>query len=328
MDTMIAEKPVAERCRVASLLGPMFDPSATAADARAAEHLALALAEDAVEAVRRALVEGVKHSRFLPNHIAKKIAHDVDSVSVPFLEVTEVFSDEELAALSITITEAARVAVAGRSSVSADLADQLAALGGRDTLISLLQNTGADIAPQSFRRMCERSISNGSILEEMVARGGLPLDVVEHLIVRVSRAASSRLARDYGMQDFTEPVVAEARRDAILDTVAKAPASAQERFVRDLDQRQELCPYLILDALERGHVVFFERAMAIRAGIPVSNVQKLMRYGGPEATAKLSQKANIPARLRELYRVAVAGAVSGAVSGEPVSGNDASAVDL
>jgi uncharacterized protein (DUF2336 family) len=98
--------------------------------------------------------------------------------------------------------------------------------------------------------------------------------------------------------------------------------------VRDLDQRQELCPYLILDALERGHVVFFERAMAIRAGIPVSNVQKLMRYGGPEATAKLSQKANIPARLRELYRVAVAGAVSGAVSGEPVSGNDASAVDL
>lgn len=307
---MIAEKPVAERCRVASVLGPMFDPSTPAADVRAAEHLALALAEDAVEAVRLALVEGVKRSRFLPKHIAKKIAHDVDSVSMQFLEVTEVFTDDELAALAITISEIARSAVARRSNVSADLANQLASVGGRETLIALLHNSGADITPQGFRRMCERSVSNGAVLEEMAARGALPLDVVEHLIIRVSRAASRRLAKDYGMQDFTEPVVAEARTKAILDNVAKAPPAALEQFVRELDQRKELCPYLILDALDRGHVAFFERAMAVRAGIPVSNVQKLMRYGGAEATAKLSHKAKIPARLRELYRMAVAGAVS------------------
>lgn len=307
---MIANKSVGERCRVAAVLGGMFDPSTQVADVRAAEHLALALAEDAIEKVRRALVEGVKHSRFLPKHIAKKLAHDVDSVSVPFLEVTDVFSDEDLAALAITISEAARAAVARRRSVSAGLSDQLAGIGGQETLVSLLENPGADIAPNAFRRMCERSMGRGRLLEAMVERGGLPLDVAEHLFLRVSRAASSRLAQDYDMRDFTEPVVAEARTQVILDHVSNAPSPSLDRFVRELDQRHELCPLLILEALDRGHIRFFEQAMSVRADIPLDNVQKLMRFGGAEATAKLSHKANIPHWLRERYQASVARAVS------------------
>jgi len=303
--SMLQGKSVEERCRIAARLGPMFDPDHPSADARAAEELARFLVEDAVVLVREALAQGVRHSRFLPKPLAKRIAHDIETVAGPFLEVTEVFSDEELQALAITVAEHARSAIARRTAVSEQLAHSLAEVGGPDTARTLLGNKGAQLGGISLRLLYERFEHEASVLEQMTGRPELPLDVVENLFSRVSRAASRKLSETYGVPDFTEPLIAEARSNALLRALRDAPSRSLASFVQGLDGRNELCPLLILRALRGGHVEFFEMAMATRADIPIENVRKLMRQGGALATAKLSQKAGIPAYLRESYRDAV-----------------------
>ena len=62
-------------------------------DRRAAETLARVLVSDAAEQVRRELSLAIRHARYLPKDIALKIAHDVDAIACPFLEVTEVFTE-------------------------------------------------------------------------------------------------------------------------------------------------------------------------------------------------------------------------------------------
>ncbi len=96
------------------------------ADRRAAELIAYVLAEDAIERVRIELSKAIRHAKHLPRDLALKLAHDVDSVSCPFLEVTEVFSECDWQQLVLTISRNAQVAVARRSSISD--ADQIVVL--------------------------------------------------------------------------------------------------------------------------------------------------------------------------------------------------------
>ncbi len=137
----------------------------------------------------------------------------------------------------------------------------------------------------------------------------------------MSRAASRKLAERHGMPDFTEPLVAEARSRTLMKALAEASDDTLVAFAHCLGRRGELCPQFILRALRAGHLAFFEAAMAVRAGIPVDNARTLVRRGGAVATAKLSQKAGIPACLRESYREAVEMAVAmqdlGVASTEP-----------
>lgn len=271
----------------------------------AAEALARRLADDAVLMVREALAQAVRHNPFLPKDVAKRIAHDVESVAAPFLEATEVFSEDELQALALTVREYARAAMARRRRVSAPLADTLADLGGVDTARSLASNAGAELGAATLRALFHRFPEEDTLLEALAGRSELPLDVVESLLSRVSEAAREKLVDTYGLPDHTEPLVPDSFLRAMLRTIARTPAQEVARYARELHERGELAPVLVLRALQRGHLQFFEAAMAARANIPLENARRLTRAGGPTATAKLSQKAGIPAYLREDYRLAV-----------------------
>ena len=115
--------------RTGSCLGNDVLPEA---DRRAAEILAHGLAEDTIERVRCALSKAIRHAKHLPRHLALKLAHDVDSVSCPFLEVTEVFSDGDLQQLLLTISRTAQVAVARRQLMTESLTVSLAELEWRE----------------------------------------------------------------------------------------------------------------------------------------------------------------------------------------------------
>ena len=93
---LLAGKDRESRQQIASTLGPRLEEGLSGLDSRVAEELARQLAADAIERVRVALSKSLRHNRFLPRDIAYRLAHDIESVSSPFLEMTEVFSDEEL----------------------------------------------------------------------------------------------------------------------------------------------------------------------------------------------------------------------------------------
>ena len=103
MDSLLSCKVEASRSQTANRVGNLLvldDLPET--DRRAAELLAYELAQDAIEIVRCELSKAVRHAKYLPRDLAIKIAHDVDSVACPFLEVTDVFAESDWQQLLMT----------------------------------------------------------------------------------------------------------------------------------------------------------------------------------------------------------------------------------
>ena len=121
------------------------------ADRAAAEALARSLVDDAIETVRAELSKAVKNARHLARDVALKIAHDVDSVSCPFLQATDIFSEHDWQQLILTISRGGRVAVACRNSISEGIATSLAQIGDAVVAQALVENKAAPMTP----RVCD-----------------------------------------------------------------------------------------------------------------------------------------------------------------------------
>ena len=301
----LTSRSVEDRCAIAERLDGMFDPGTPRADLKAAEDVAWRLTNDAVVTVRAALAHSVRHNRFLPKDLAYRIARDVEDVAAPFLKVTDVFSSSELASLVAMVTEAGRMAMAQRARVDDALSRELAHYGGSETVCALIQNPGAVVGRTAMATVYDRFEDQPPVLNLLVKRHDLPLDFVERLVARVSRAAADKLISVYDMPDYTEPAVAEASAAALLLSIARAPEATLLRFVQQMKQRDELGPELILRALDAGYLSFFEAAMSARSALALENVRRLIREGGPSAMAQLSHAAETPYFLRERYQIAV-----------------------
>ena len=81
-ESLLTGKEEDARIQIAGRVGDSLsvDDLATA-DRRAAELLARALADDAIENVRVALSKAIARAKHLPRDLALKLAHDVDSVA-------------------------------------------------------------------------------------------------------------------------------------------------------------------------------------------------------------------------------------------------------
>ena len=105
----------AARALVAGRVGEVLSAESTSpADRLAADMLAQDIARDVVEQVRCALSNAIRNASNLSRPLAMMLAHDVDSVACPFLEVTEVFTEADWQSLILTISRNARVSVARR----------------------------------------------------------------------------------------------------------------------------------------------------------------------------------------------------------------------
>jgi len=76
------------------------------------------IAEDSAEMVRRALAITLKNSPKLPRDVAIKLSADVESIAVPVLTHSPVFTDEDLVEVLKSKAAAKVIAVAKRVSVS------------------------------------------------------------------------------------------------------------------------------------------------------------------------------------------------------------------
>jgi uncharacterized protein (DUF2336 family) len=105
--------------------------------------LAQDIARDVVEQVRCALSNAIRNTHHLPRPLAMMLAHDVDSVACPFLEVTEMFTEADWQSLILTISRNARVTVARRENMPDSLALSLAEIGDSVVAETLVENAAA-----------------------------------------------------------------------------------------------------------------------------------------------------------------------------------------
>lgn len=291
----ISDKDEESCVQVAQRVGRhLCDEVLSAADRRATELLAHALIEDAVENVRSELSKIIRHAKHLPRDLALKLAHDVDSVACPFLEVTEVFSDSDWQQLLLTISRGARNAVARRTPMSEGIAYCLAETGDSIVAETLIENPTTPMTASICYTLIDRFSSENWVLDKLVTRNDLMSEIAVKLTTIVSAAAREKLETTYKLPDITEPVAAEAETEAVFNIVKQSPKADLLAIAETLNREGKLKPTLVFKALQEDRLDFLEVALSVLAQRSQAHVRSVILRAGLDAVKQLLVKAQIP----------------------------------
>ncbi|MFT5485318.1 MAG: hypothetical protein ACI9JL_003682 [Paracoccaceae bacterium] len=294
------------RVQIAGRVGSVLADEATpAVDRRAAELLAHDLATDTIERVRSALSDAIRHAGHLPRPLAMMLAHDVDSVACPFLEITDVFTETDWQSLILTISRNARISVARRASLPDSLALSLAEMGDSVVAETLVENSAAPMNAAVCDTLLRRFESEIWVLDKMAEREDLLADIVTRLVLKVSAAAQAKLATAYQMADFTAPVAAEAESAAVLKTVATMSRKDVVAAAETLHAGKRLTPFLLFDALRDRQLAFLEAALSVVSHRSIEHVRSVLERADAATVAGLLETAGVPATMLDDFRAEI-----------------------
>ncbi|GAA0638891.1 DUF2336 domain-containing protein [Brevundimonas lenta] len=276
-------------------------------DRAAAQKILRLLANDAAELVRRAMAVTLKSSDLIPHDVARRLAADVDSVALPLISFSPVFSDADLIEIVQAGSAVRQTAVAGRPSVARDVANALAETGSEQAVRTLAANDNADIAEAALGRCVDRFGASPEVVAAIAYRQVLPLSVTERLVELASDAVREHLVTRHAVAPETAIRLATfARERATVDLVDQAANQADmPLFVANLNARRALSGSLLLRALARGQMGLFEHGLAELAGAPHQRAWLMIHDAGPLGLKAIYDRAGLPPRLFQAFRAGV-----------------------
>jgi len=271
---------------------------------RIAEDIFRVMVHDAEVRVRAALVRQLKDNPAVPHDVAIALANDVEDVSLPMLQFSEALTDEDLIEIVHSQGPEKQLAVAGRPTVSASVADALIDSGNEHAVATLISNDGADLTETSLGRVVERYGETETVGRSLIERKALPVSVAERLMTRVSEhLRTSLLARRDLSPETVAAVMIQARELAVLGLSSSEAEAAP--LVDHLHHVGRLTPSIILRAICMGDIPFFEVALARLAGIKVENGRTLIHDAGKRGFEALFEKAGLPRPFFAAMRAAI-----------------------
>ncbi|WP_299177966.1 DUF2336 domain-containing protein [uncultured Brevundimonas sp.] len=273
----------------------------------AAQKIVRLLANDAAELVRRAMAVTLKASDLIPNDVARRLAADVDSIALPIIGASPALSDEDLIEIVRAGSNLRQIAVAGRPSVSRDVAQVLANEGGEQAVRILAANDNADLSERALGVIVDRFPASADVVTAVAYRQVLPLHITERLIELASETVREHLVSRHAVAPETAIRLAQyARERATVDLVEQAASSVDlPGFMAQLNQRRVLNASLLLRGLARGQMTMLEHGLAELANTPHHRAWLMIHDAGPLGLKAIYDRAGLPPRLFQAFRAGV-----------------------
>ncbi|WP_421737231.1 pole-localized protein SpbR [Caulobacter sp.] len=297
-----------ERALAAHKLCRNIDRAELADDERQIAHDILrVMATDAAELVRRAMAVTLKNSPNLPPDVANRLARDVDSISLPIITFSPVFSDNDLAEIVRMGGAARQMAVAKRPKLSTRVTTALVEEGSEEVVAVICANDNARFSEVALQKALDRFSKSEQVLQAVAYRSTLPLAVTERLIDMVGDQLRDHILSHHALSaERVLELVVGAKERATIDLVDQAGRAADPKaFVAHLNRVERLTPSLLLRALAHGHMTFFEWGVAELAGVPHHRTWLMIHDAGQLGLKAICERAGLPARLYAAFRAGV-----------------------
>ena len=307
--TLVKGATADERAMAARKLCKSIDTPASlsAEDRESAAQILRIMAADAAEMVRRALAETLKTSPYVPRDVALRLARDVESISLPMLNFSPVFTDDDLTEIVRLGGPMRQLAIARRPILSRKVTTALADRGCERALAAACANDNADFGEDGLQRVIARFDASEQVLAAIAYRSVLPLSVSERLISLVGAQVREHLVSHHALapEQALQIAMGSAER-ATVDLVDQAGRTDDMRaFVVSLSHGKRLTASLLLRGLAHGHMTFFEWGVAELAGVPHHRTWLMIHDAGPLGLRAIYERAGLPARLFPAFRAAV-----------------------
>jgi len=306
--TLVKGATVGERAAAANKLCRAIDTAPLSdEDRETAAEILRVMASDAAELVRKAMAVTLKESPLVPRDVALKLARDVESIALPMLNCSPVFTDEDLAEIVRLGGPVRQLAIARRPMLSRTVTGSIAEYGGERAVAAACANDNADFAEAALQDVLARFEKHEKVLAAVAYRNVLPLSVSEKLVTLVGDQVRDHLIAHHAVApDAALTIALGAAERATIDLVDQAGRTADMRgFVTHLVASQRLTPSLLLRALANGHMTFFEWGVAELAGVPHHRTWLMIHDAGPLGLRAIYERAGLPARLFPAFRAAV-----------------------
>ena len=265
------------------------------------------ISEDSAEMVRRALAVTLKNSPKLPRDIATKLARDIESIAVPVLTHSPVFTDADLVEVLKSKAAAKAIAVAKRISVSDHVARAIIRFGDSHAVAQVAANDGALISEETASQMLDIYKNDDLIAESMIARRDLPPKIVEKMISLVSDEMVKKLTKLHGVSaEIAMDLASRTRERATLDFIDQAWVTQDLRgLVSRIHAERRLTTSLLLRAICSGQMRFAEHSLSILSGVSVQKAVLMIHDGGPFGLKALCVRAGLNAQTTQIIHAAV-----------------------
>ena len=265
------------------------------------------MAADAAELVRRAMAVTLRNSPSLPADVANRLARDVESISLPIITFSPVFSDADLAEIVRLGGPVRQMAVAKRPKLSRKVAALLVEQGGEDVVQALCANDNARMSESALQRAIERFAKSEKVLTAVAYRTTLPLSVTERLIDMVGDQLRDHILATHSLSaERTLELILDTKERATIDLVDQAGrATDAKAFAAHLHSVERLSPSMLLRALAHGHMTFFEWGVAELSGVPHHRTWLMIHDAGALGLKAICERAGLPPRLFPAFRAGV-----------------------
>lgn len=265
------------------------------------------ISEDSAEMVRRALAVTLKNSPKLPHDIAMALAEDIESIAVPVLTHSPVFTDEDLVEVLKSKAAAKIIAVAKRVSVSDHVARAIIRFGDSHAVAQVAANDGALISEHTASEMLDIYNNDDLIAQSMIARRDLPPKIVEKMITLVSEELVVQLTKRHGVSpNMAIQLASRTRERATLDFIDQSWVSKDLRgLVTSIHAEGRLTTSLLIRAICSGQMRFAEQGLALLSGVSVKKAVLMIHDGGPFGLKALCVRAGLNEQMVQVIRAAV-----------------------
>ncbi len=262
-----------------------------------AEQIFRLLVRDTEINVRTSLAQNLKESTLIPRDIVMSMVNDVNEVSLPMLEYSQILSDSDLLDILHATQESSRyLAISRRNNVSEVVSGTLVSKGDDEVVSSLLNNKGSFISDDVFAKIIDTYKENPSLMESMTNRTRLPISAVEKLVNIVSSNLGDSLKKKYKLPDESIQKEVEKNRESETLNLVRSARSHDDvgNLINHLRDSDRLTPSMILSALCQGNFDFFESSLALLSNIQVENARKLIADRGELGFRAIYNKSGLP----------------------------------
>lgn len=303
--TLTSECSPPERAGVARVMGEVLDAELSREERGVAEDIVRILCADVVQTVRVALSQSVASSPNLPASVARRLALDIEEVSIPMLEFSSVVTDDVLKEVIGKSSPRQVEATARRVRISEVVSEAIVERGHVAAITQLVGNVGAELSAETWQAAIARHGDEDSLVQAALQRGSMPEDVackllrvaeahVRSFIVRYlnvppsSIPATPKIEIQLGAKRRVQPVVP--------DGVDPAPHAEALHRAGTLDRQT------LLQALCSGEFVFLAAALARLADMPFLDVQRQLFSSSDRARVEVLKRAGIEPGLYGVFQ--------------------------
>jgi uncharacterized protein (DUF2336 family) len=249
----------------------------------------------------------LKNSDVLPHDVALRLARDVESISLPVLNFSPVFTDDDLAEIVRLGGPVRQVAIAKRPMLSEKVTSALVELGSEVAVETVCANDNAKFSDRTLQKAIDRFEKSERVLAAVAYRNVLPLSVTERLIDLVGEQVREHLLSHHALSPEVALQIAVGTKErATVDLVDQAGRAADPKvFASHLNKAGRLTPSLLLRVLAHGHMTFFECGLAELAGVPHHRTWLMIHDAGPLGLRAIYERAGLPTRLFAAFRAGV-----------------------